>query len=215
MSCCLLKHRYTATYSRDTTTDICLHSFFTRRSHPATFPHTPSFRCPPYRQQATCLPVRKRATRGRLRSSTHSNLDAHETGRARSRSGDSRRGEPPENGSGDETEDAAPYLHPDPPTKRVDSPIRTEKKTDQPPPDSGESRRLLSLAPREHHQLPPPSLDRASRPPPGLSALDTAPPPKLPGPRRPCRPLGLGIRGGAGPAGARRCQPDDSTPTSV
>ena len=132
MFCCLLKHKYTATYSRDTTTDICLHSFFTRRSHPATFPHTPSFRCPPYRQQAACLPVRKRATRGRLRSSTPPNLDAHETGRARSRCRDSRRGEPREAGSGDETEDGAPYLHPFPPTKRVDSPVRAEKKTDQP-----------------------------------------------------------------------------------
>ena len=195
---------------------ICLDRFFTRRSHPATFPHTPSFRYPPYRQQATtCLPVRKRATRGRLRSSTHPNLDAHETGRARFRSRDSRRGEPPGAGSGDEPVDGAPYLHPDPPTKRVDTPIRAEKKTDQPPPDSGASRRQLSPAPGERHQLPPPALDRASPPPPGLSALDRAPPPELPGPGRPCRPLGLGICGGAGPAGARRRQPDDSTPTSV
>ena len=213
MSCCLLKHRYTATYSRDTTTDICLHSFFTRRSHPATFPHTPSFRCPPYRQQATCLPVRKRATRGRLRSSTHPNLDAHEPGRARSRSRDSRRGEPPVAGSGDETENGAPYLHPFPPTKRVDSPVRADKKTDQPPPDSGASRRQLSPGPGEHHQLPPPALYRAPPPPPGLSALDRPPPQELPGPGRPCRPLGLDIHGGAGPAGARRRQPDDTTPT--
>ena len=129
--------------------------FFTRRSHPATFPHTPSFRCPPYRQQATCLPVRKWATRGRLRPSTDPTLEAHETGRARSRSRDSRRGEPPEAGSGDETEDGAPYLHPDLPIKRVDSPVRAEMKTDQPPPDSGASRRQLSPAPWERHQLPP------------------------------------------------------------
>ena len=39
--------------------------------------------------------------------------------------------------------------------------------------------------------------------------------PRAPGPGRPCRLLGLGIRGGAGPAGARRRQPDYSTPTSV
>ena len=100
--------------------------------------------------------MRKRATRGKLRSSTHPNLDAHETGRARSRSRDSRRGEPPEAGSSDATEDGAPYLHPDPPTKRVDSPVRVKKKTDQPPPDSGASRRQLSPAPGERHQLPPP-----------------------------------------------------------
>ena len=58
------------------------------------------------------------------------NLDAHETGRARSRSRDSRRGEPPEAGSDDETEDGAPYLHPDPPTKRFELPVRAETKTD-------------------------------------------------------------------------------------
>ena len=117
----------------------------------------PSFRCPSYRQQpVACLPVRKRATWGRLWSSTRPNLDAHETGRARSRSRDSRRGEPPEAGSGDETEDGPPYHHPDPPTKRVDSPVRAEKKTDQPPPDSGASRRQLSPAPGESHQTPPP-----------------------------------------------------------
>ena len=100
--------------------------------------------------------MRKRATRGRLRSSTHPNLDAHETGRARSRFRDSRPGEPPEAGSGDDTENGAPYLYPNPPTKRVDSPVRAEKKTDQPPPDSGASRRQLSPAPGERHQLPPP-----------------------------------------------------------
>ena len=53
--------------------------------------------------------MRKRATRGRLRSSTHPNLNAHEEGRARSRSRDSRRAESPEAGSGDETEDEPPY----------------------------------------------------------------------------------------------------------
>ena len=67
-----------------------------------------------------------------------------------------RRGEPPEAGSGNETESGAPYLHPDPPTIRVDWPLRAEKKTDQPPPDSGASRRQLSPAPAERHQLPPP-----------------------------------------------------------
>ena len=134
---------------------FCLHRFFTRRSHPATFPHTPSFRCPPSRQQATCLPVRDRATRGRLRSPTHPNLDAHETGRACSRFHDSRLGEPPEAGSGDETEDGSPYLHPFPPTKWVDSPVCAEKKTDQPPPDSGPARRQLSPTSEERHQLPP------------------------------------------------------------
>ena len=73
---------------------ICLRSFFTRRSHLATSSHTHPFCCPPYRQHATtCLPVRKPATRGRLRSSTRQYLDSHETGRARSRSRDSRRGD--------------------------------------------------------------------------------------------------------------------------
>ena len=98
----------------------------------------------------------KRATRGRLRSSTHPNLDAHDKERARSNSRDSRRRKPPEAGFGDETEDGAPYLHPDPPTKWVDSPVQAENKTDQPPPDSGASRRQLSPAPGERHQLPPP-----------------------------------------------------------
>ena len=100
--------------------------------------------------------MRKRATRGSLRSSTRPNLDAHETGRARSRSRDSRRGESPEAGSGDETEDGPPYHHPDPRTQRVDSPVRTENKTDQPPPGSGASRRRLSPAPGKRHQLSPP-----------------------------------------------------------
>ena len=136
---------------------ICLHSFFTRRSHPATFPHTPSFRCPPYRQQrAACLPVRKRANRGRLRPSTRPNLDGHEKGKARSRRRDSRRGEPPEAGCGDETEDGPPCHHPDPPTQRVDSPVRADNKTDQPPPDSGASRRQLSPARGSATSCPPP-----------------------------------------------------------
>ena len=93
---------------------------------------------------------------GRLRSSTHPNLDAHETGKARSKSRDSKRGEPPEAGSGDETEYGAPYLHPDSRTNRVDSPVLAEKKTDQSPPDSGAPRRQLSPAPGERQQLPPP-----------------------------------------------------------
>ena len=60
-----------------------------------------------------------------------------------------------EAGSSDEAEDGAPYLHPGPPTIRVDSPVRAEKKTDESPPDSGASRRQLSPAPGERHQLPP------------------------------------------------------------
>ena len=100
--------------------------------------------------------MRKRATRERLRSFTHHNLDAHEAGRARSRSPDSKRREPLEACSGDEAEDGAPLLHPYPPTKRVDSPVRAEKRTDQPPPNSGASRRQLSSAPGTHHQRPPP-----------------------------------------------------------
>ena len=40
-----------------------------------------------------------------------------------------------------------------------------------------------------------PALDRAPPPPPGLSTLDRAPPPEIAGLGRPCRPLGLGIRG--------------------
>ena len=107
---------------------ICLHRS-TRRSRPATFHHTPSFRCLPYRQQATtCLPVKKR---GRLTSSTRPNLDAHESSRSPSRPRDSRRGEPPEKGSGDETEDGPPDPHPDPSAKRVDSPVRVAKETNK------------------------------------------------------------------------------------
>ena len=59
-------------------------------------------------------------------------------------------------GSSDETEEEPPYYHPGPPTKRVDSPVLAENKTDQPPPDSGASRRQLSPAPGERYQLPPP-----------------------------------------------------------
>ena len=67
-------------------------------------------------------------------------------------------------GSGDETEDGAPYLHPFPPTKRVDSLVRAEKETDQPPPDSGASRRQLSPAPGERHKLASPrSTERHRR----------------------------------------------------
>ena len=70
-------------------------------------------------------------------------------------------------------------------------------------------RRQRSQAPGGRHQLPPPALDRAPPPPPGLSALDRAPPLELPVPGRPCRPLELGICGGVGPAGARRRRPDE------
>ena len=193
---------------------ICLHSFFTRRSHPATFPHTSSSRFPSYRQRATGLPVRKRATRDRLMSSTHPNLDVHETERARSRSLDSKRGEPPEAGAGDETEDRAPYLHPDPLTERVDSTVRA-KKTDQPLPDSGVSRRQLSPAPGERHQLSPPGARQGTTAATWVLRARRSATSELPGPGRPRRPLELGIRGGAGPAGARRRQPDDGMPTSV
>ena len=54
-----------------------------------------------------------------------------------------------------------------------------------------------------------PALDRAPPPPLSLSVLDRAPPPELPGPGRPCRPLGRVIRGGADQAGGRRRQEDD------
>ena len=97
-----------------------------------------------------------------------------------------------EAGSGDEAEDGPQYHHPDPPTQRVASPVRAENKTDQPPPDSGASRRQLSPAPGKPHQLPPPALDSARPPPPWLSALGRAPPPRLPGPGRLCRPLERG-----------------------
>ena len=136
-----------------------------------------------------------------------------------SRYRDSRRGGSPEASSGDETEDEAPYLQPDPPTKRVDSPGRAGRRTDQPSPDSGVSRRQLLPDPGRRHQLHIPALDRAPPPPPGPSALDRAPPPELPGPGRPCRPLGLGVCGCGSPAGARQRKPEDfpalSTPTSV
>ena len=45
---------------------------------------------------------------------------------------------------------------PGPTNQGVDSPVRAEKKTEQPLPDSGASRRQLSPAPGERHQLPPP-----------------------------------------------------------
>ena len=93
--------------------------------------------------------------RGGLSSTTRPNLDAHETGSARSRSCDSRNGEPPAEGSGDETEGGPPDHHPDPPAKRVDSPVRAAKEADQPPPDSGAGCQL-SPAPGEHHQLASP-----------------------------------------------------------
>ena len=78
---------------------ICLHRSFTRISRPATPPHSPSFCRPPYRQQHNNMSTSDDAGySGRLRSSTRANQDDHETGRARSRSRDSRRGEPPEGG---------------------------------------------------------------------------------------------------------------------
>ena len=184
---------------------ICLHSlftFFTRRSHPATSPRTPSFGCPPYRQQAkTCLLVRKRATRGRLSSSTRPNIDAHDTWRARWRSRDSRPGESPVASSGDETEDEPPYEHPDLPTQRVVSPVRVENKTNQPSPDSGGVSMPALESPGGATPAAPPALDRAPPSPPGLSALSRTPSPGLPGPGSPCRPLGRGIFSSAGPSG--------------
>ena len=77
------------------------------------------------------------ATRRRLRSSTRPNLDAHETGRARSSSRYSRQGGSPVAGSGDDTEDTPPFYHPGPSTQTVDAPVRPENKTDQPRPDWG------------------------------------------------------------------------------
>ena len=103
----------------------------------------------------------KRAIRGRMRSSTPPNRDAHETGKARSRYRDSRRGDSPETSSGHETGGGRPYHHPYPTNLRVDTPVRAGNKTDQPPPASGASRRPLPPAPGGRHQLPPPALNRA------------------------------------------------------
>ena len=147
------------------------------------------------------------ATLGRLRSSTRLTLDVHETGRVRSRSRNSRRGELPEAGCGDETDNAPPCHHPDAPTRMVDSPVRSEKKTDQPLPVSAASRRQPSPASGESHQLTAPVLDRAPPPPTGLSAFGIAPPTELPGPGRPCRSYGFCTCGGVGPAGSRRRRP--------
>ena len=150
ISCCLLAnryYRYLQTYASKTSLDVVA-------IPPPSFTRSPSAALPP-QKKTTCLPLRKRSIRGRVRSFTRPNRDAHETGRARSRSRDSRQGEPPEAGFGNETGDGAPYHHPDPSTKTVESPVREEKKTDQSPPDSRVYQRQISPAPDKRHQLPP------------------------------------------------------------
>ena len=151
---------------------------------------------------------------GRLRSSTHPNLDAHETGRARSRSRDSRRGGAPEVCSGDETENGTPYFHPDPPTKRVDSAVRAKEKMDQPPPDSGASRRQPSPAPGERHQLPPPRSTGHHR----RNVRSPRSTERYPQSSRDrgalAAPWTWHLRRG-GPSGRSTTKPEDCTPTSV
>ena len=155
MSCCLLKHRYIATYSRNITTiyrpPYLLYASFSSRH---LFPHP-------------LLPLPSIQTTSNMSTSEEAGYSgqaevfhAPQSGCPRDRESSLEiprleTGEPPEAGSGDETEDGAPLLHPFPPPKRVDSPVCAEK-TDQPPADSGASRRQLSPALRERHQLPPP-----------------------------------------------------------
>ena len=99
---------------------------------------------------------------GRLRSSTRANQEVQETGRERSRSRpdsrsasrDSRRGGPPDEGSGDDTKDNTRGHRQSTPTDRVDSPVRKEE-AEQPPPGSETSRRQLSPARGSTSSWPP------------------------------------------------------------
>ena len=99
----------------------------------------------------------------KLRSSTRLSQEAQETGRERSRSRpdsrwgsrDSRRGRPPDEGSGDDAKNNTTGHRQSTPTDRVDSPVRKEE-AEQPPPWSGSPRRQLSLAPGERSQLASP-----------------------------------------------------------
>ena len=108
----------------------------------------------------------------KLRATTRPNQDSHESGntcsrsrsRSRSISHDTRRGEPSKEDSRDETEDEQLDRHQDPPTKRVDSPIRAAREEDQSPPGSGVSRPQLSPATGERHQLASPRSTKHRRP---------------------------------------------------
>ena len=151
-------HKYiTSTCGRDTTT-ICLPPWVIYVSFPSRhIPPHPLFPLPCLQTTSNNMSTSEEAGYSGLAEVFH----APQPGCPRDRESSletraSRRGEPQQAGSGDETEDGPSYHHPDPPTKRVDRPVRAENKTDQPLPDSGASRRQLSSAPGESQQLPPP-----------------------------------------------------------
>ena len=141
-------------------TNICLRSFFTHRSHPLP-PHLVLPLSSRQKTSNNMATSEKRPTHGRLRSSTRPNLDAHEIGRARSRSRDSRHAEPPEAGSGDDTEDVAPHHYSDSSTKTVDSPAPEERHQLTPPRSPGHHHRHLG-SPRTTECDPQSSGDRCA-----------------------------------------------------
>ena len=145
------------------------------------------------------------------------NLDDRETGRARSRSRDSKRGEPPEEGSGDETSDRPQDHPPDSPTKRNEMPVRAQKEADQSPADAGASRRQLSQ-PRGSITSWPPRAQQSATAPTCTPRARQSTTSRASGIGAPMTPLGHFIRGEAGPVGTGGRQADDaptySTPTS-
>ena len=205
--CCFMKQRYTATCSRDTTTiypppKILCASFPSRH-----LPPHPLLPLPSLQTTSNMSTVRKRATWGRLRSSTRQGELARDPA----------------------TLDGGNHRRRAPETRQKTEP-HTSTRTHQP---RGLTRRFAQRRRRTNHHRTrgrleasfrqpgrsatscPPAFDRAPPPPRGISVLDRAPPPELAGLGRLCPPLGLGTRGGAGPAGARRRQTGDCTSMSV
>ena len=141
----------------------------------------------------------------RLRSSTRPNLDYRETGTARSRSSDSRRWGTFGGGFCGRARGRATRPPPGLITSHWnDLPVRAEKEADQPPPESGASRRQLSPAPGKRHQLASPRPTGHHRRHLGSTrSTECHPQSYLPGLGRPCRPLGRGICA-HGPSGRSR-----------
>ena len=152
ISCCLLAHRYYGYLQQGHHNNI---SASIAQSHVVPVP-PPSPTPPPTAAFPTDNNSEETGYSGRLRSSMRPKLDDRETGKARSRSRDSRWGEPPEEGSADDTWDGPQHHPPDSSTKRDELPVLAGEEADQPRADSGASRRKLSPAPGKRHQLASP-----------------------------------------------------------
>ena len=127
---------------------IDLRRSFTRRPRPPPIPPLP----PPPPRTSNMSTSDDAGYSGTLRSSTRLNQETQGKGREGSRSRDSRRGGPPDENPGDDSDTNTSGHAQGIPTVLVDSLVHVEE-AGKPPPGAGASRRQVSPASGEHHDL--------------------------------------------------------------